>query len=319
MSRYCSGVLAMAPRNGSSSLAPRWCLSPSPKSTILRSALCLAPASSASSRSASAVPTGAADGLRTSSNDSMSSSSERSDAHAGLAKPACASRRSLEELMLSFEDVRKPSAAPVGTADALRLLAELAGAKHSALRKIVLFGDGDKHHLGAKLLEPFLGAIASTPLQYLDISSQLLGDAGAPMLARLVCHTRSLQTLVLDDNHLTAAGFDLVRKAMESAYSICNMPYPRLDVRRACAASKNGAKKIHAVLMEIKALLKRNRKREENIKVIWVGEESEEDDSDEMSSDDETDGDDTAAREVLGQGTVRGRGARPKEPEAAEE
>ena len=57
-------------------------------------------------------------------------------------------------------------------------------------------------------------------------------------------------------------------------------------LKTVCASGRSTAKKIHAVLLEIKELLKRNRKREENIKVTWIGE-------DELGDDDEDDDDAT--------------------------
>ena len=97
---------------------------------------------------------------------------------------------------------------------------------------------------------------------------------GAAAIAALISDSTTLQTVVLDDNHITVAGFTKIRDAMEKNTSVCNMPYPKRDVRRACVASKTNAKKLHAVLMEIKVFLKRNRKRTD-ILIVWVGEEDE--------------------------------------------
>ena len=189
----------------------------------------------------------------------------------------------------------------------------------------MLFGDGEKCYLG-KLLDPFVRSLARGPITYLDVSSQLMGDAGnincsdshkkklshpikytrsmiqnqtyslknkqcirsqtietyllkikrlgAAAIAALISDSTTLQTVVLDDNHITVAGFTKIRDAMEKNTSVCNMPYPKRDVRRACVASKTNAKKLHAVLMEIKVFLKRNRKRTD-ISIVWVGEEDE--------------------------------------------
>ena len=187
----------------------------------------------------------------------------------------------------------------------------------SVLRNLVLFGDGDKQHLG-KLLIPFITELAKSksPLRYLDVSSHLIGDQGAEALAALVRETLTLQTLVLDDNHITANGFQLILNALKDNLSLCNMPYPKRDVRRACASSKTGGKKVHAVLMEIKQLLKRNRKRAD-ISIVWVGDDESDDSDDGDDSDEETatapDADDDAAephdQSLLGQATLRGRGS----------
>jgi Ran GTPase-activating protein (RanGAP) involved in mRNA processing and transport len=188
-----------------------------------------------------------------------------------LASPECGVLRSLEELMLTFEDVRKPGS----NAKVDEMLAKLVAcleAKKSALHKLVLYGNSEKYCLGRHLV-PFFKAVAASSVSYLDVSGQLLEDKGAAALAELVKTSRFLNTLVLDDNHFTAAGFDAIRQAMETSYTLCNMPYPRRDIRRAAASGRKEAKKLHEVLMKIKALLKRNRKREENLKVTWVNDD----------------------------------------------
>jgi hypothetical protein len=185
-----------------------------------------------------------------------------------LASPDCSVLRSLEELMLTFEDVRKPGSHP-RVDEMLSKLAACLQTKKCALHKLVIYGSHDKFVLGRQLA-PFIKAVASVPVTYLDISGQLLEDKGAAAVADLVKSTSHLQTLVIDGNAFTAAGFDQIRQALEKSYTICNMPYPRHDARRAIAAGKKEAKALNDTLMAIKTLLKRNRQREENIKVTWV-------------------------------------------------
>jgi hypothetical protein len=241
-----------------------------------------------------------------------------------LSSPECGVLRTLEELMLTFEDVRKPGS----NAKIDEMLAKLVAclqAKKSALHKLVLYGNSEKYYLGRHLV-PFFKAVAASTVSYLDVSGQLLEDKGAAALGELVKTSRFLNTLVLDDNHITAAGFDAIRQAMESSYTLCNMPYPRRDVRRASSSSRKEAKKLHDVLMKIKALLKRNRKREENLQVTWVNDDDDDDEGGEDDDDDDDedeelgddrngaagdDGDVAPERHddamILGQSTLRGR------------
>jgi hypothetical protein len=140
----------------------------------------------------------------------------------------------------------------------------------------------------------------------------MLEDKGAPAVADLIRASSHLQTLVVDANAFTAAGFQLIREALATNYTICNMPYPRHDAHRAIAAGKQQAKALNDELMAIKALLKRNRLREENIKVTWVNDDDEDDDDDD-DDDDSGDGDDGGSGAnadeavVNGSATLRGR------------
>jgi hypothetical protein len=227
-----------------------------------------------------------------------------------LASPDCTVLRSLEELMLTFEDVRKPGAHP-RVDEMLSKLVACLQTKKCALHKLVVYGSADKYVLGRQLA-PLIKAVATVPVTYLDISGQMLEDKGAPAVADLIRASSHLQTLVVDANAFTAAGFQLIREALATNYTICNMPYPRHDAHRAIAAGKQQAKALNDELMAIKALLKRNRLREENIKVTWVNDDDEDDDDDD-DDDDSGDGDDGGSGAnadeavVNGSATLRGR------------
>ena len=75
-----------------------------------------------------------------------------------------------------------------------------------------------------------------------------------------------------------------------------------------CSNGQKSTRRINIILGQIKDLLKRNRKREENLKVTWVGEDDDSDSEDGMSLDDVSDAPEPANADVLGQTTLRGRG-----------
>ncbi|XP_066998308.2 F-actin-uncapping protein LRRC16A isoform X2 [Anabrus simplex] len=92
-------------------------------------------------------------------------------------------------------------------------------------------------------------------LQTIDISGNLMGDAGARLLAKALQINSKLRTIVYDRNGVTLQGYCDLAYALESNYTVRYMPFPVHDVVPCMKAS---AERTESLMRKIQDLLHRN-------------------------------------------------------------
>ncbi|GLH15724.1 Leucine-rich repeat-containing protein 16A [Gryllus bimaculatus] len=92
-------------------------------------------------------------------------------------------------------------------------------------------------------------------LQTIDISGNLMGDAGARLLAKALQINSRLRTIIYDRNGITLQGYCDIAYALESNYTVRYMPFPVHDI---VPCMKTSAERTDTVMRKIQDLLHRN-------------------------------------------------------------
>jgi len=92
-------------------------------------------------------------------------------------------------------------------------------------------------------------------LQSIDISGNMMGDAGARLLAKALQINSKLRTIIYDRNNITLQGYCDIAYALESNYTVRYMPFPIYDV---VPCMKTSSERTDAVMRKIQDLLHRN-------------------------------------------------------------
>ncbi|XP_023724032.1 F-actin-uncapping protein LRRC16A isoform X2 [Cryptotermes secundus] len=92
-------------------------------------------------------------------------------------------------------------------------------------------------------------------LQSVDISGNLMGDAGARLLAKALQINSRLKSIIYDRNNITLQGYCDIAYALESNYTVRYMPFPIYDV---VPCMKISSERTDAVMRKIQDLLHRN-------------------------------------------------------------
>ncbi|XP_069691795.1 F-actin-uncapping protein LRRC16A isoform X3 [Periplaneta americana] len=92
-------------------------------------------------------------------------------------------------------------------------------------------------------------------LQSIDISGNLMGDAGARLLAKALQINSRLKSIVYDRNNITLQGYCDLAYALESNYTVRYMPFPIYDV---VPCMKTSSERTDSVMRKIQDLLHRN-------------------------------------------------------------
>ncbi|XP_063216006.1 F-actin-uncapping protein LRRC16A isoform X3 [Bacillus rossius redtenbacheri] len=92
-------------------------------------------------------------------------------------------------------------------------------------------------------------------LQTIDISGNMMGDAGARLLAKALQINSRLRTIIYDRNNVTVQGFSDLAYALESNYTVRYMPFPVHDV---VPCMKTSSERTDTVMRKIQDLLHRN-------------------------------------------------------------
>ncbi|KDR15295.1 F-actin-uncapping protein LRRC16A isoform X2 [Zootermopsis nevadensis] len=92
-------------------------------------------------------------------------------------------------------------------------------------------------------------------LQSIDISGNLMGDAGARLLAKALQINSRLKSIIYDRNNITLQGYCDLAYALESNYTVRYMPFPIYDV---VPCMKTSSERTDSVMRKIQDLLHRN-------------------------------------------------------------
>lgn len=92
-------------------------------------------------------------------------------------------------------------------------------------------------------------------LQTIDISGNLMGDAGARLLAKALQINSRLRTIIYDRNGITLQGYCDIAYALESNFTVRYMPFPVHDI---VPCMKTSAERTDTVMRKIQDLLHRN-------------------------------------------------------------
>ncbi|XP_059488573.1 F-actin-uncapping protein LRRC16A isoform X2 [Neocloeon triangulifer] len=92
-------------------------------------------------------------------------------------------------------------------------------------------------------------------LQSIDISGNMMGDAGARLLAKALQINTKLKNLVFDRNNVTLQGYSDIAYALESNYTLRYMPFPVFDVQHCMKAS---AERTDIIMRRVQELIHRN-------------------------------------------------------------
>ncbi|XP_075224401.1 capping protein regulator and myosin 1 linker 1 leucine rich repeat protein [Lycorma delicatula] len=92
-------------------------------------------------------------------------------------------------------------------------------------------------------------------LQTIDISGNLMGDAGARLLAKALQINSRIRSILYDRNNITLQGYNDLAYALESNYTVRYMPLPIYDV---LPCMKVSAEKTDTVMKRIQEILYRN-------------------------------------------------------------
>ncbi|CAB3369160.1 Hypothetical predicted protein [Cloeon dipterum] len=92
-------------------------------------------------------------------------------------------------------------------------------------------------------------------LQSIDISGNMMGDAGARLLAKALQINTKLKNMVFDRNNITLQGYSDIAYALESNFTLRYMPFPVFDVQHCMKAS---AERTDLIMRRIQELIHRN-------------------------------------------------------------
>lgn len=92
-------------------------------------------------------------------------------------------------------------------------------------------------------------------LQSIDISGNLMGDAGARLLAKALQINSRIRSIVYDRNNITIQGYSDLAYALESNYTVRYMPLPLYDV---LPCMKVSAERTDTLMKKIQDVLHRN-------------------------------------------------------------
>ncbi|XP_065226463.1 F-actin-uncapping protein LRRC16A isoform X2 [Planococcus citri] len=92
-------------------------------------------------------------------------------------------------------------------------------------------------------------------LATLDISGNLMGDAGARLLGKALQINAHLKNILYDRNNITLQGYADLAYALESNYTLKHMPFPVHDI---VACMKISAEKTENIMKKIQDILHRN-------------------------------------------------------------
>jgi len=135
----------------------------------------------------------------------------------------CQNQYSLEDLDISRCLGRKSKSRNEVIESIIRLIDTLSIKKFH-------FGGGGKSTLRNEILPLINGIVYNKNLEYLDISSHLVGDQLAFALRKVLLHNNTLKTLHWDENETTFQGFNVFKFGLERNRVLNVMPIPLKDV-----------------------------------------------------------------------------------------
>jgi leucine-rich repeat-containing protein 16 len=95
-------------------------------------------------------------------------------------------------------------------------------------------------------------------LEYIDVSSNAMGDKGALAFSKALQTNRKLASAIIDDNGITYSGFQSLSYGLKRNLTLKHMPLPITDITSAMPRDTEGRVALEKIVREIDAFVKRN-------------------------------------------------------------